>query len=104
MAKAQEVAQRAYTVGIRLRRWGVRIASFYFGYKILHREVYEVETAEPLLIALGLWLCGIAPADIFDGLRKMGDRVTGEAAPPDPQHPLEVARAELESGNDGASR
>lgn len=56
-----------------LRRWVVRIAAFYFGYKILHREIYEVEHAEPLLIALGLWLCGIAPADMFDGLRRVGD-------------------------------
>lgn len=64
-----------------LRRWVVRIVAFYFGYTILHREIYEVQHAEPLLIALGLWLCGIAPADMFDGLRKLGlsDGIEGAA-------------------------
>jgi hypothetical protein len=58
-----------------LRRWAVRVAAFYFGYKILHREIYEVDHVDPLLLALGLWLCGIAPADVFDGLRRIGDQV-----------------------------
>lgn len=74
---------------MKVRRWALRIVAFYFGYKILHRQVYEVDQAEPLLIALGLWLCGIAPADIFDGLRKLGDKVTAEtgsiAGPPTPK-------------------
>lgn len=56
-----------------VRRWLVRIVSFYFGFKILHHEIYDVESPEALVIALGLWLCGIAPADMFDGLRKLGD-------------------------------
>lgn len=58
-----------------IRRWIIRAVAFYFGYKILHREIYVIDHPEPLLIALGLWLCGIAPADIFDGLRKVGDEV-----------------------------
>jgi hypothetical protein len=56
-----------------VRRWAVRIVSFYFGFKILHHEIYDVDSPEALVIALGLWLCGIAPADMFDGLRKLGD-------------------------------
>lgn len=59
----------------KVRRWVIRLVAFYFGYRILHREIYDVDHPEALLIALGLWLCGIAPADIFDGLRKMGDDV-----------------------------
>jgi hypothetical protein len=51
--------------------WFVRAVSFYFGYKILHHEIYEKQTAEPVLIFLGLWLCGIAPATFFDGIRKI---------------------------------
>ena len=85
----REQSQKVMKVVMRLRRWALRIVAFYFGYKILHRQVYEVDQAEPLLIALGLWLCGIAPADIFDGLRKLGDRVTTESGsvigPPTPK-------------------
>lgn len=74
----QRRTRAVYTFGMKLRRWAARLAAFYFGYKILHRQVYEVEEANEILIALGLWLCGVAPADIFDGLRKLGDKVTGE--------------------------
>lgn len=44
----------------------------YFGYRILHHEIYEAEQAEPILIGLGLWLCGVPVASFFDGLKKMG--------------------------------
>lgn len=81
--------RQVIAVFMKLRRWALRIVAFYFGYKVLHRQVYEVDQAEPLLIALGLWLCGIAPADIFDGLRKLGDKVQTEtgsiASPPTPK-------------------
>lgn len=52
--------------------WGVKGASFYAGYRVLHHEIFEVETAEPLLVVLGLWLCGIAPASFIDSLRQLG--------------------------------
>lgn len=58
------------------RRWIVRVVSFYFGYKILNHQIYEAKEVDPIVMALGLWLCGIAPADIFDGLRKLGDEVS----------------------------
>lgn len=74
-----------------LRRWAMRLVAFYFGYKILHREIYGSGEADPLIIALGLWLCGIAPADIFDGLRKVGDKVTSSTT--------SVATPQPEAGN-----
>lgn len=61
-----------------INTWFVRAVSFYFGYKILHHEIYEKPTAEPLLIFLGLWLCGIAPASFFDGIRKVGAAAQSE--------------------------
>lgn len=73
-----------------LNTWVVRAVSFYFGYKILHHEIYEKQTAEPLLIFLGLWLCGIAPASFFDGIRRIGAPAESEvehqasAVPTDP--------------------
>lgn len=75
MDGVRAVAAWIYGQRKEVRRWIIRAVAFYFGYKILHREIYEIDSPEPLLIALGLWLCGIAPADIFDGLRKMGDDV-----------------------------
>lgn len=61
-----------------LRAWVIRGVTFYFGYRILNHEVYETETAEPLLVVLGLWLCGIAPATFFDSLRKGAAAVQAE--------------------------
>jgi hypothetical protein len=74
----------------RIKRAFIRIASFVGGVLILHREIYEVQHPEPLLIFLGLWLCGIAPATFFDGLKKMGQEAKGtldEAAGSTPQKP-----------------
>jgi hypothetical protein len=69
----------------KINAWIVRVVSAYFGYKVLSHEIYEVDKADPLLIFLGLWLCGIAPATFFDGIKKVGvdakselERVTGE--------------------------
>lgn len=56
----------------RIRRFTIRVVSLIGGLLILHREIYEVKTPEPLLVFLGLWLCGIAPAQFFDGLKKIG--------------------------------
>jgi hypothetical protein len=55
-----------------INRWIIRAVSLYFGYKILHHEVYEVEHVEPLIFFFGLWLLGIAPASFIEGLKKVG--------------------------------
>lgn len=59
-------------------RLAVRALSFYVGYRILHHEIYETDTSEPVLIFLGLWLCGLPPALFFDGLRKLGQSAQTE--------------------------
>lgn len=91
MDRVQVAATWIYGQRKMLRRWIIRAVAFYFGYSILHREIYEAKDAEPLLIALGLWLCGIAPADMFDGLRKLGSVEDGikeaKGAPGDPPTP-----------------
>jgi hypothetical protein len=63
-----------------INAWVVRGVSFYFGYRILHHEIYDQPSAEPLLVFVGLWLCGIAPATFFDQLRKIGVEVGSELA------------------------
>lgn len=73
--------------------WVVRGVSFYFGYKILDHEIYSQGQADPLLIFLGLWLCGIAPATFFDGIRRMGGVASVEPKPEDPEN------AKLKSGD-----
>jgi len=55
----------------------VRAVSLYFGYRILHHEVYEVEHVEPLIFFFGLWLVGIAPASFVEGLKKVGATAKG---------------------------
>lgn len=67
-----------------INAWVIRGVSFYFGYRILNHEIYDKESAEPLLIFLGLWLCGIAPASFFDGIRKVGGAATTTPDPPEP--------------------
>lgn len=66
----------------------IRVGSFYAGYRILHHEIYETDTAEPLLVFVGLWLCGIAPATLFDSLRRLGISLQNqvEAAASDTPH------------------
>lgn len=61
-----------------LRTSLVRLSSFAAGYKILHHEIYETGSSEPLLVFLGLWLCGIAPATFFDQLRRIGVSLQSE--------------------------
>lgn len=60
-----------------VKRQLIRLASLVGGLLILKREIYDVEHPEPLLIFLGLWLCGIAPAQFFDGLKKLGQEAKG---------------------------
>lgn len=73
----QRFALVAYKAYKGAGRWAVRIGSFYAGYRILHHEVYETETAEILLVILGLWLCGIAPASFIDSLRRAATEAQG---------------------------
>lgn len=62
----------------KIKRLGIRLASLVGGLLILKREIYDVEHPEPLLVFLGLWLCGIAPAQFFDGLKKIGQEAKGD--------------------------
>lgn len=48
------------------------------GVAILYHEVWVADTAEPLLVFLGLWFVGIPPAMFFDGLRKVGEQAKSE--------------------------
>lgn len=67
-----------------LNAWFVRAVSFYFGFKILQHEIYHKDHVEPLLIFLGLWLCGVAPATLFDSLRKGRDELSRGGTLEDP--------------------
>lgn len=62
--------------------FAVKAGSFVGGVAILRHEIFQATTAEPLLVFLGLWLCGIAPATFFDGLRRL-TRSVEEGAIPD---------------------
>jgi hypothetical protein len=53
------------------------VVSFYFGFQILHHEVYQAEHVEPLIFFFGLWLIGIAPASFVEGLKKVGQTAKG---------------------------
>jgi hypothetical protein len=55
----------------RYRKLALRGVSALAGAAVLYHEVYISDTAEPLLIFLGLWLLGIPPALFLDGLRKI---------------------------------
>lgn len=60
-----------------VRTIAVRVGAFLAGVGVLYHEVFISTTAEPLLVFLGLWLCGIPPAMFFDGLRKLTDTAKG---------------------------
>lgn len=52
----------------------IRGGAFLSGVGVLYHEVFLAQTSEPLLVFLGLWLCGIPPAMFFDGLRKLTEQ------------------------------
>lgn len=58
----------------RFRPLAIRFGSFAGGTLVLYHEVFIAGTSEPLLVFLGLWLCGIPPAMFFDGLRKLTEQ------------------------------
>lgn len=57
----------------KLKKLATRVLSGIAGAAIIYHEVYIADSAEPLLVLLGLWLLGIPPALFLDGLRKMTD-------------------------------
>jgi hypothetical protein len=57
-----------------LKTLAIRVGAFLSGVGVLYHEVFIASTSEPLLIFLGLWLCGIPPAMFFDGLRKLTEQ------------------------------
>lgn len=57
-----------------LKTLAIRGGAFFGGVGVLYHEVFIASTSEPLLIFLGLWLCGIPPAMFFDGLRKLTEQ------------------------------
>lgn len=70
---------RRRTVQTQVWRLGATIA----GVGILYHEIWVTESSEPLLIFLGLWLCGLPPAMFFDGLRRLGTDAKSALDPPD---------------------
>lgn len=72
---SNRLALWASTKGTRLIALTVKAGSFVFGVLILRHEAFQVKQVEPLLIFLGLWLCGVPPATFFDSLRRVGQSV-----------------------------
>lgn len=59
-----------------------KLTAFCVGVVILYHEIWVTESSEPLLIFLGLWLCGLPPAMFFDGLRRLGAEAKSSLDPP----------------------
>lgn len=53
-------------------RWALRLVSIYIGGRIVYHEVWQSETAEPIVLGLGLWFIGVPPALWMDGVRRLG--------------------------------
>jgi hypothetical protein len=70
----------------------VRGVSTLGGGAILYHEVYIAQTAEPLLVFVGLWLAGAPIADLLDKLRRLAMTVNDEPVPqvPEPPKPPEL--------------
>lgn len=79
----------------------LRLGSLYVGYRILHHEIWEADTSEPLLIGLGLWLCGLPPALFLESLRKLANEAQGVLGP-DAGNGEDLQRREGEEGGDHA--
>lgn len=50
----------------------VKLGSFVFGVLVLKHQAFDVTNVQPLLIFLGLWMCGVPPATFFDSIRRVG--------------------------------
>jgi hypothetical protein len=57
----------------RLTPFLVRAISTLGGAGIIYHEVWVADSAEPLLVFVGLWLAGAPIADLLDKLRKLAD-------------------------------
>lgn len=75
MAVTMPRAQQVFT---KLASLLVRVASIGGGVLIIKHEVYEAESAELILIALGLWLIGVPPAMWLDALRRSQNLLSPE--------------------------
>lgn len=60
-----------------------KFVAFWIGVAILYHEIWITDQSEPLLIFLGLWLCGLPPAMFFDSLRRLGAEAKSSLDPPD---------------------
>jgi hypothetical protein len=78
MSWRRKMLARLFISRRRVGGWIAKVAAFYAGIRVLHHEVYETDTSEPLLVFVGLWLCGIAPASLFDQIRKIGASLQSE--------------------------
>jgi hypothetical protein len=80
----------------RLVPLAIRIASTLAGAGIIYHEVVVTETAEPLLVFVGLWLSGAPIADFLDKLRRLAsasqDVVEAPEAPESPEIPPSLRR------------
>lgn len=72
----------------RLVPLAVRLASTLAGGGILYHEVWVAESAEPLLVFVGLWLAGAPIADLLDKLRRLAQIAPEAKVPPPPPQPL----------------
>lgn len=62
-----------------------RAIFFLGGSGIIYHEVVISDTAEPLLIFVGLWLAGAPIADFLDKLRRLAQLQEPPEPPPEPQ-------------------
>lgn len=56
----------------------IRLSSFVGGVLIIYHEVWVSQSAEPLLVVVGLWLAGAPIADLLDQLRKLANQVPSD--------------------------
>lgn len=81
----------AVTFLTRLPGVAVRIASVAAGALILKHEVYDSDSAQLVVIGLGMWLIGVPPALWLDTLRRAGTQL-GQPTPAHPPDPPPDAR------------
>jgi hypothetical protein len=53
----------------KLNRWTYRVPAFLGGAAILYHEVSVVETSEPLLVVVALYLLGVPIVDLLQQVR-----------------------------------
>lgn len=78
----------------RLVPYVLRILSFLGGCAILYHEVAIADTAEPLLVFVGLWLSGAPIADFLDKLRRLAQLPSPNDPPSPPDAGVEFRKDE----------